>query len=69
MSEARFALFENMTLAQLEAECERIKAQNAHWRTHPNQDGSYEASMSYDGFYIVMRRIQELKDREQNNSL
>jgi hypothetical protein len=69
MSEGRFAMFENMTLAQLQAERERIEKQNAHWRTHQNQDGSYEASMSYDGFYIVMRKIQELKDREQNNSL
>ena len=57
----------DMTLAELEAERKRIEDKNEYWRTHPAKDGSYEAAMSYDGYYTVLRKIQEMKDGQREN--
>jgi hypothetical protein len=52
------------TIAELEEELERIENKHKHWRSHPNQDGSYEAAISHDGYYIILGKIERLMKNE-----
>ena len=57
-----------MTLEQLKQERDRILAANAWWKKMAVQDGSYEASITFDGFYRIQDQIRELEavDQKQN---
>jgi hypothetical protein len=54
-----------MTLEQLKQERDRILAANAWWKDQPMQDGSYEASITFDGFYRIQAQIRELETVDQ----
>ncbi len=49
-------------IAKLEAQLKSIEEKNAYWKSLPNQDGSYEASITFDGYYKISAKLQELKN-------
>lgn len=49
-------------IEELEEQLKSIKEKNAFWKTLPNQDGSYEASITFDGYYKISAKLQELKN-------
>jgi hypothetical protein len=48
-------------IAELEAQLKQIEEKNAYWKSHPNQDGSYEAAITYDGYYTLRRKLDAIK--------
>jgi len=49
-------------IAELEAQLKQIEEKNAYWKALPNQDGSYEASITFDGYYKISAKLQDLKN-------
>lgn len=49
-------------ITKLEAQLKSIKEKNVYWKSLPNQDGSYEASITFDGYYKISAKLQELKN-------
>lgn len=51
-------------IARLEAELKSIEEKNAYWLKLPNQDGSYEASITFDGYYKILNKLERLMKHE-----
>ena len=49
------------TLDELKQKRDEILSKNAYWKKLPIQDGSYEASLSHDGYYKITKQIKELE--------
>ena len=49
-------------IEELEEQLKTIKEKNAYWLKLPNQDGSYEASITFDGYYKISAKLQDLKN-------
>jgi hypothetical protein len=49
-------------IEELEEKLKSIKEKNAYWKTLPNQDGSYEASITFDGYYKTLNALERLRN-------
>ena len=49
-----------LTLEELKIKRDRILEANEWWKHRPYQDGSYEAAITYDGYYRIVNRIRSL---------